>query len=272
VVEENGTMAGGAVPSGWPGRRPGMVVGVVRVARRPGIWPAVVVMAVAVAGLLAGCSVTASEQGEAIPRALVAADGRYVVVPVTAGGCVRRSVLSAAETASQVTLVLTQYLEGNVCPADLSFGTAAVTLRHPLWGRSLVDGTTRRAIPYFDGRKLLRVSYLPPGYRFSDYFTGVFTGWEQEFSSPGRRDTVLDVEQVPGSRPASPSWPAVSRGTVRGHPATVGVNSANGQVFGRSVSWQANGYTFVVFTMVMQDGQRLLPTGELMRVASGLRS
>jgi hypothetical protein len=193
-------------------------------------------------------------------------------VPVTGGGCVRRSALSAAETASHVTLVLTQYLEGNVCPADLSFGTATVTLRHPLWGRSLVDGTTRRDIPYFDGRKLLRVSYLPPGYRFSDYFPGAFTGWEQEFSSPGGRDTVLEVEQVPGSRPALLSWPAVPRGTVRGHPATVAVNSANGQVFGRSVSWQADGYTFVVFTVVRQDGQHLLSIGELMRVASGLRS
>jgi len=44
-----------------------------------------------------------------------------------------------------------------------------VTLPHPLWGRSLVDGSTHRAIPYFDGRKLLRVTYLPPGYRFSAY-------------------------------------------------------------------------------------------------------
>jgi hypothetical protein len=169
-----------------------------------------------------------------------------------------------------VTLVLTQYLEGNVCPADLSFGTATVTLRHPLWGRSLADGTTHRAIPYFDGRKLLRVSHLPPGYRFSDFFP--FSGWAQEFSSPGQRDTVLDVEQVPGNRPALLSWPAVSRGTVRGHPATVEVNSANGQVFGRSVSWQADGYTFVVFTVVRQDGQHLLSIGELMTVASGLRS
>jgi hypothetical protein len=238
------------------------------------MWLAAAASAVALAGLLAGCGagVATSQQREAIPRALVAADGRYVVVPVTAGGCVRRSVLSAAETASRVTLVLTQYLEGSVCPADLLVGTAAVTLRHPLWGRSLADGTTRRAIPYFDGRKLLRVSYLPPGYRFSDYFMGAFTGWGQEFSSPGGRDTVLDVEQVPGSRPALLTWPAVSRGTVQGHPATVGVNSANGQVFGRSVSWRADGYTFAVFTFVRQDGQRLLPIGELMRAASGLRS
>ena len=66
-------------------------------------------------------------------------------------------------------MILRQVMYDTVCPAGLAIGTAAVALRHPLAVRSLVDGTTGRPIPYQDGRKLLRVTYLPPGYQFSAY-------------------------------------------------------------------------------------------------------
>ena len=102
-------------------------------------------------------------QRQVISRALVTGDGRHVVVPSAGGRCVRGATLTAAETSSTVALVLRDILSGSsVCPADLSVGTAAVTLRHPLWGRSLTDGPTGRLIPYLDGRKLLRVTYLEP--------------------------------------------------------------------------------------------------------------
>lgn len=66
-------------------------------------------------------------------------------------------------------VILRQVMYDPICPVDLATGTAAAVLRHPLAVRSLVDGTTSRPIPYLDGRKLLRVTYLPPGYQFSVY-------------------------------------------------------------------------------------------------------
>ena len=140
---------------------------------------------------------------EAITGALVAPDGRHVVVPYTGGGCVVGARLTATETGSKVTLVLRQVLSGaSVCPADLIVGlTVRVTLPHPLWGRALVDGSTDRPIHYFDGRKLLRVTYLPPGYRFSAYQpypAPAVTAWEREFVSPGRATAPVEVEQIPG--------------------------------------------------------------------------
>lgn len=119
----------------------------------PGACPgAVAALAAAVAAsslLLAGCAAGAgtqraagtTTQQEAISRALVAAGGRQIVVPYTAGGCVQGARLTATETASRVTLVLRQIVSGSICPADLAIGTASVTLRRPLWGRSLADGT-----------------------------------------------------------------------------------------------------------------------------------
>jgi hypothetical protein len=213
---------------------------------------------------------------EAIFEALVAADGRQIVVPYDAGGCVQGATLTADETSSRVTLVLRQIVSGTVCPADYAIGTASVTLRRALGGRSLVDGTTGRLIPYFDGRRLLRVTFLPAGYRFSAYLPfpspPAVTSWEREYASPGQATAPFDVEQIPGHAAPVPSWPVVSRITVDGRPAAVGMLSANGQVFGREIYWRAGGYTFTVYTVMVRAGQRLLSTTELTGIAAGMRS
>lgn len=244
-------------------------------------WPAAAAAVVTAVGLLvAGCSSSATtyaKQTEPITQALVTAGGHYVVVPFTGGGCVQGgAVLTATETASTVTLVLSQVVSNGVCPADIGFGTAAVTLRHPLSGRSLVDGATGRRIPYFDGRKLVRVTYLPPGYRFSAYgltpgFAATFNAWELEYTAPGQVTAPVDIVQVPGRSTVYPAWPVIFRTTVNGPPATVEELLTNGQVYGRAISWRAGAYTLVVYTAMVQTGQGLVPAAELARVADGLR-
>jgi hypothetical protein len=169
-------------------------------------------------------------------------------------------------------LVLQQILSGSICPADLSFGTAAVALRHPLSGRALVDGTSGHRIPYFDGRKLLRVTYPPAGYRFSNYFPAAAGGWERQFVSADQADGPLIVVQVPGSAAASPTWPVQFRAEVDGRPATVHIGSDNGQAYGRAISWTADGYTFAVYSLIEQAGQHPLGVAALTRIAAGLRS
>jgi hypothetical protein len=228
------------------------------------------------AGTAAG-AVVSTTSTEAITGALVAPDGRQVVVPYTGGGCVVGARLTATETRSKVTLLLRQVLSGaSVCPADLIVGlSVSVTLPHPLWGRSLVDGSTGRPIPYFDGRKLLRVTYLPPGYRFSAYQpypAPAANAWEREFVSRGQATAPVEVEQVPGNTAVAPSWPVTARIKVGGRPAALSVLTSNGQVYGRAITWRAGGYAFVVYTVMVSAGQRLLPTVELTRIADGLRS
>jgi hypothetical protein len=228
------------------------------------------------AGAAAG-AVDTTTRPEAITGALVAPDGRHIVVPYTGGGCVQGATLTATETASKVTLVLRQVLSGaTICPADLIVGLdVSVTLRHPLWGRSLVDGSTGRRIPYFDGRKLLRVTYLPPGYRFSAYMphpAPVVTAWEREFVSAGQATAPVDVEQIPGNTAVGPSWPVTAQVKVGGRRAALSVLTSDGQVFGRAITWRADGYAFVVYTVKVRAGQRLLSAAELTRIASGLRS
>ena len=253
-------------------------------------WLGAAAAALAAAILLQACSasgavattarletVATTTNPEAISGALVAPDGRQIVVPYTGGGCVVGARLTATETRSTVTLVLRQVLSGaSICPADLIVGlTVTVTLPHPLWGRSLVDGSTHRPIPYLDGRKLLRVTYLPPGFRFSAYTpypAPAATAWEREFVSRGQAIAPVEVEQVAGKTAVAPSWPVTARLTVGGRPATLSVLTSNGQAFGRAISWRADGYSFVVYTVMVRAGQRLLSAGQLTRIADGLRS
>ncbi len=271
---------------GYRSRRYQVVAGAVRRLRLSGarlgaVAAALVAAALAAASLLqagaAAGAVASTTNPEPITGALVAPDGRHIVVPYIGGGCVQGATLTAIQTGSKVTLVLRQVLSGaSICPADLIVGLdVAVTLRHPLWGRSLVDGSTGRGIPYFDGRKLLRVTYLPPGYRFSAYMpypAPAVTAWEREFVSPGQATAPVDVEQVPGNSAVAPSWPVTARVKVGGRPATLSVLTSGGQVFGRAITWRAHGYAFVVYTVMVRAGQRLLSTAALTAIANGLRS
>jgi hypothetical protein len=252
-------------------------------ARLGAVAAALIAAALAVASLLQtgaaadAVAVATTTSPEAISGALVAPDGRHIVVPYTGGGCVQGATLTASETGSRVTLVLRQVLSGaSICPADLIVGlSVSVTLPHPLWGRSLVDGSTGRRIPYFDGRKLLRVTYLPPGFRFSAYTpypAPVVTAWEREFVSAGQGTAPVDVDQVAGNTAVGPSWPVTAQVKVGGRRAALSVLTSDGQVFGRSITWRADGYTFVVYTVMVRAAQRLLSAAELTRIADGLRS
>jgi len=227
------------------------------------------------AGAAAGAVATTTSP-EVITGALVAPDGRHLVVPYTGGGCVVGARLTAAQTDSTVTLWLRQVMSGaSVCPADLIVGlTVRVTLSHPLWGRALVDGFTGRPIHYFDGRKLLRVTYLPAGFRFSAYLTypvTAVTDWEREFVSAGQATAPVDVVQVPGTAAVGPFWPVTARVKVGGRLGALSVLTSNGRVYGRAITWRAGGYTLVVYTVQVRAGQRLLSAAELTRIANGLR-
>ena len=242
---------------------------------------ALVAAALAAASLLqagaAAGAVATTTNPEVITGALVAPDGRHVVVPYTGGGCVVGARLTATETGSKVTLVLRQVLSGaSVCPADLIVGlTVRVTLPHPLWGRALIDGLTGRPIHYLDGRTLLRVTYLPPGYRFSAYQPypePAVTAWERGFVSRGQATAPVEVEQVAGNTAVAPSWPVTAHVKVDGRRAALSTLTSDGQVFGRAITWRAGGYAFVVYTVSYRTGQRVLSAAELTRIANGLRA
>lgn len=243
-------------------------------AERRGRLPAIVAMAVAVALmslLLAGCGASISAQRVTIPRAMVTADGRHVVVLV-ALECVQRSVLTATGTTSRVTVVLTQFQLDGACNvhAASAIGTTSVALRYPLSGRLLIDGTTGRRISYFDGRRLYRVTYLPPGYRLSHYWPNASGFWFREYTFVSGKDQRLTVFQIPGHAAGASGWPVQSRVMVHGQPATLQA-AGNGPMYSREITWSAGGFVFTISTTSINSGQLSLPAAELIRIADGLR-
>ena len=225
------------------------------------------------AALLSGCSGSGVSQ-QAIPRALMVAGGREIVVPVNPG-CATRWRLTATGTASQVTLVLRLTTEGTICATVARAPVATtVTIRHPLSHRSLVDGTSGARIPYLDGGRLPRLSYLPPGYRFARYRPLGTTGWERDFTSSARRAAPIQVSEAADGDPAHLEWwvnrtgPAVTAG---GRVLAVDLNVSGGQVYGRGLRWQAGGYRYAVGTTAELEGQQLLPASQLARIMDGLR-
>jgi hypothetical protein len=114
-----------------------------------------------------------------------------------------------------------------------------------------------------------------PGYRFSAYTlfpSAPFTAWQREFTSPGRETAPVDIEQLQGNVAVGPSWPVTARVRAGGRPAALEVLTSGGQVFGRAITWQADGYSFAVYTVMVRVGQRLLSAAELTGIANGLRS
>ena len=239
---------------------------------------ALVAAAGVVAALLTGCSGSGPGAGQqAIPRALVVAGGREIVVPVTIG-CASGSRLTATATASQVTLVLHLYSDprGAACAAAARGPVAAtVTISRPLGHRSLVDGTGRGRIPYLDGARLPRLTYLPAGYRFSHYVPFPSDGWERVYTSSFRQDAPIQVMQAPGHDAAGlERW-----GNRRGPPVKAGgrmlavyLNATGAHVYGRGVAWRAGGWSYAVGTIEALNGQQPLPERQLVQVVTGFQA
>lgn len=126
-------------------------------------------------------------------------------------------------------------------------------------------------MPYVDARKLLRVTYLPNGYRFWRYFPGASASWERQYTSADGTHQLLVIAQVPGHGAGGSAWPVQSRVVVRGQPAAIRAGIDNTLVFGREISWSAGGYTLAVDTTTTIAGQQALPVAELTKIAAGLR-
>ena len=232
------------------------------------------VAAVILAATLASCGrhVRVVHQPTAITGALVS--GREVIVPANGSAS-----LTARQTTATVTVTLTEIIVtgGAGAPPAAIPGTTATTLRAPLDGRALIDGTSKRPISYLDARTLARVTSLPPGYRFSRYWppgrtSGSTILWEREYTSPARRYGQLDIEQTPAGTDPGPYWAGTRswRATVGKHPAIARTLTSGGQPLGRAITWSADGDALAVSSHAGPAGQPPLPFTQLTRVAAGL--
>jgi hypothetical protein len=219
---------------------------------------ATVVALAAVAGCASGSASPSSGQlirtQVPIPAALLTPDGRHVVVPVNQYGS---PAVSVAESRGRITLTL---ILASRFPASLDYprSSATAAIPYPLGNRLLIDGSTGQPIATYNGQRLYRVTYLPPGYQFSEYLYDSADGWQRVYRRP---NDFVDIRQVP----ASPNQ-HLSGGqsvTVSGRPAVL-----SGSPTSWLVTWQAGGYRFMVSEY--DDSGASLPAASVLRIASGM--
>ena len=235
----------------------------------PAIVAATVVAVAATVWLLASRNGAGVTTQSIDGGALVSSDGRTVSVTVGTN-CNQTNTLTASEQQAVVTVAVQVRVSGPPCSGFPGAAVYSARLRAPLGHRSLVDGATGRPVPIFDGRRILRPAYLPPGYALRYDAPDAFyllgsqylavpqdptVSCSQLYAAHGFQDLLVITQASGGTLHWPPDF--VPRAvTVRGHRALA--------VSGR-VSWTQDGQTIVVAAT-----DQALPASELIAVADSL--
>ena len=216
---------------------------------------------------------------------LVSADGRTITTDALVE-CGHDPTLRSRSYPNRVTLVLVapvvaqpnEYCFADFGQEDLSVQT---TLLAPLGRRRLVQASSGKAIPYFDATRFARLTVLPPGCRLSSgdpeggYFGPGYLADTRSCSStkPTSPLATLMVTQAIGRATLKLGWPVVARPSVNGHRATLLVRAGAAPlgVYLRVLTWEADGYTFMLTTSLNGPRERVLTTRQLLAIADGLR-
>lgn len=186
--------------------------------------------------------------------------------------CARAYQATAEPSGDRMTVTVRELPSAPLPPshgcADVGYGrTVTIELPEPLRGRPVLDGATGEQRAVIDAALLLTPSWLPAGYRFVRErveFGIDFREW-----APDGPDERLLIDQGDADKLARPGFDPVvlARPVVRGVSATVWKT----RLFDDSVcvSWAEGTMGHRVCTSGAPG--RLLPVGELVRVADGLR-
>lgn len=215
----------------------------------------------------------------AVDFALVAADGRRVTVRGTGGGCMKAARLTATQTSAEVDLRLVRYdvkpTRHLFCSAVLTIWTRSVTLRRALAGRKLATGRLGTDVPYFDGRQLAKVGWLPKGARrpVDRQFAG--RDWLRTYRFGKRSEAPIQIDQIPGNRLDMSEL--TSSAYVRHHvdvQGRRGESAVQGDVrHGLAedrLAWFAHGYTYIVESVPRWGWQHPFSPATLLRVADAM--
>lgn len=219
----------------------------------------------------------ATAEPQPLRFALVSADGRRITVNAEGGGCTADWRLVPTETASTVTLRLTEYrYEGGPCAAVAILRQRTTTLQSPLAARRLVDGPSGKAITHFDGRKLATVQWLPAGASApEDRPDGA--GWIRVYRFPAHpAEAPVWIEQSPGNLLGEdrfhPGMGTITTTTVHGRPAgMIAQYDDHGVLLQDQIGWYERGYTYSVTGRPTLGSQQPFPPHVLKRIADAMR-
>ncbi len=218
---------------------------------------------------------------------LLSADGRTITTDAQVE-CGHDPSLRARSYPNRVTLALVAPLvaqPNEFCLFDFGQEVLSVQtkLPAPLGRRKLVQASSGNAISYFDARLLARLTVLPPGCVLGgDSPSGGFGAGSYvaaarwcPYTKPAFPLATLTVTQAigHGAFDAKLGSPVVAHPSVNRHRASLQVAAASGPlgVFLRVLTWDADGYTFMLMTSLNGPRERVLTTRQLLAIADGLR-
>lgn len=197
---------------------------------------------------------------------LVSADQRTLTA--TAGGSCQTGSLVAQENPSTVVVRLHLWPSVMIAPGVCALQIFTARLAAPLGSRQLIDGVTGASVPSFDGRGILRPTYLPAGFvhRYdaaffgSDTVAGATAGCTQVYTQGDSYDESIWISQITGGRWRAPAGIHASPIVVRGRPGFAIVGE---------IEWTDDGELFTIQSITYPYAT--LDTAALIAVANGLR-
>jgi hypothetical protein len=189
----------------------------------------------------------------------------------TIGGlCDWTDTLIADEQPARMTLTV-RYSHPRIpsCSGMPGFAVYRARLAAPVGRRQLIDGVTGKRIPFFYGNRILRPSYVPPGYVFRydapaayelpgfEYLAafGGSASCSRLYTTGDPNDLLVITQAVGRNLP----WPLTLK------PRPVRVHGHGGLVAPGRISWTEDGQTVVVAT-----NNTTLPQPALLAVADSL--
>lgn len=231
-----------------------------------------------VAAFTSGCGMVSHAGGQVTTyqgyggTAIVSADGRTITVGPYLPSCPAQVAVVARESAAHVALFVRSVAPANPgpCPQAMSALVVSqnVSLREPVGGRKLIDGSTGRVIASISARFVLRPTALPAGLRLFQLIPAIDTsrpespgpaGCTQLYTRRGISDYLQIVQsagslQIPG--PGMGGWKAIR---VRGH---------LGRATRNLITWQEDGLKNYLLAGPGTKGRQALSTGQLIAIAN----
>lgn len=197
---------------------------------------------------------------------LISADQRTLTA--SAGEACETGSLDVQESSSTVMVRLHLLPAIMIAPGSCGIENFSTTLQAPLGKRQLIDGVTGARLPSFEGRGILRPTFLPAGFvhRYDaaffgrDTVTGASAGCTQVYSQGDSYDEAIWISQFVGGHWRTPAGVKAKPIIIRGRP---------GLAVGGEIEWTARGELFTIQSMTY--AYATLPTSSLIAIADSLR-
>ncbi|MFI5591197.1 hypothetical protein ACIA5G_39525 [Amycolatopsis sp. NPDC051758] len=162
------------------------------------------------------------------------------------------------------------------CVQSRTARTASAALQQPAQPAVVIDDSTGRQIPAFDGAELAAVHYLPSGYAFESDGFDTQSGlpvlsdesplaWTRTYTA-GVGRAVLMISEAVAESATLVNWPVSGPATVHGHAADV--RRAGSSL---AITWTTPTKQFAVLALVRNmRTETPLPVEELQRIAEAI--